>query len=90
MLMNLPEILKNQKAKVRKFKPVKMSKRTELWYRQQLKHFVKTMTDDVERALQQPQGSFFMHYDKAALSPPSHLIHSFTSGCLRIFSKTLG
>nr|DAM72547.1 MAG TPA: minor capsid protein [Caudoviricetes sp.] len=60
MLMNLPEILKNQKAKVRKFKPVKMSKRTELWYRQQLKHFVKTMTDDVERALQQPQGSFFM------------------------------
>ena len=37
-----------------------MSKRTELWYRQQLKHFVKTMTDDVERALQQPQGSFFM------------------------------
>ncbi|MEX4141029.1 phage minor head protein [Haemophilus influenzae] len=37
-----------------------MSKRTELWYRQQLKQFVKTMTDDVERALQQPQGSFFM------------------------------
>ena len=60
MLMNLPEILKNQKAKTRKFKPVKMSKRTELWYRQQLKLFVKTMTDDIERALQQPQGSFFM------------------------------
>nr|DAD69389.1 MAG TPA: minor capsid protein [Myoviridae sp. ctVDo27] len=60
MLMNLPEILKNQKAKTRKFKPVKMSKRTELWYRQQLKQFVKTMTDDIERALQQPQGSFFM------------------------------
>ena len=37
-----------------------MSKRTELWYRQQLKLFVKTMTDDIERALQQPQGSFFM------------------------------
>ena len=37
-----------------------MSKRTELWYRQQLKQFVKTMTDDIERALQQPQGSFFM------------------------------
>lgn len=37
-----------------------MSKRTELWYRQQLKQFVKTMTDDVERAMQQPQGSFFM------------------------------
>lgn len=60
MLMNLPEILKNQKSKTRKFKPVKMSKRTELWYRQQLKQFVKTMTDDIERALQQPQGSFFM------------------------------
>ena len=60
MLMNLPEILKNQKSKTRKFKPVKMSKRTELWYRQQLKLFVKTMTDDIERALQQPQGSFFM------------------------------
>ncbi|HHE8949886.1 TPA: phage minor head protein [Haemophilus influenzae] len=45
---------------MRKFKPVKMSKRTELWYRQQLKQFVKTMTDDVERAMQQPQGSFFM------------------------------
>ena len=37
-----------------------MSKRTELWYRQQLKQFVKMMTDDIERALQQPQGSFFM------------------------------
>ncbi|HHF1573271.1 TPA: phage minor head protein [Haemophilus influenzae] len=37
-----------------------MSKRTELWYRQQLKQFVKMMTNDVERALQQPQGSFFM------------------------------
>lgn len=37
-----------------------MSKRTELWYRQQLKQFVKTMANDVERALQQPQGSFFM------------------------------
>lgn len=59
MLMNLPEILKNQKARARKFKPVKMSKRTELWYRQQLKQFVKMMTNDVERALQQPQGSFF-------------------------------
>ncbi|HHF4933867.1 TPA: phage head morphogenesis protein [Haemophilus influenzae] len=58
--MNLPEILKNQRAKARKFKPVKMSKRTELWYKQQLKQFVKTMTDDVEIALQQPQGSFFM------------------------------
>ena len=33
---------------------------------------------------------FAMHYDKAALSPLSHLIHSFISGCLRIFSKTLG
>lgn len=60
MLMNLPEILKSQKTrKMRKFKPVKMSKRTELWYRQQLKQFVKTMTDDVERAMQQPQGSFY-------------------------------
>ena len=37
-----------------------MSKRTELWYRQQLKQLVKTMTDDIERAMQQPQGSFFM------------------------------
>nr|DAW37308.1 MAG TPA: Minor capsid component [Caudoviricetes sp.] len=60
MLMNLPEILKGQKAKIRKFKPVKVSKRTELWYRQQLKQFVKSMTDDIERALQQPQSPFFM------------------------------
>ncbi|CAD90808.1 minor capsid protein [Aggregatibacter actinomycetemcomitans] len=61
MLMNLPEILKSQKKwKARKFRTVKTSKRTELWYRQQLKQFVKTMTDDIERALQQPQGSFFM------------------------------
>ncbi|EHK89793.1 phage head morphogenesis protein [Aggregatibacter actinomycetemcomitans] len=61
MLMNLPEILKSQKTwKASKFRPVKTSKRTELWYRQQLKKFVKTMTDDIERALQQPQGSFFM------------------------------
>lgn len=57
----MPEILKSQKTwKARKFRPVKVSKRTELWYRQQLKQFVKTMTDDVERAMQQPQGSFFM------------------------------
>lgn len=57
----MPEILKSQKAwKARKFRLVKVSKRTELWYRQQLKQFVKTMTDDVERAMQQPQGSFFM------------------------------
>jgi SPP1 gp7 family putative phage head morphogenesis protein len=59
--MNLPEILKSQKTwKARKFRPIKVSKRTELWYRQQLKQLVKTMTDDVERAMQQPQGSFFM------------------------------
>lgn len=57
----MPEILKSQKTwKARKFRPVKVSKRTELWYRQQLKQFVKTMTDDIERAMQQPQGSFFM------------------------------
>lgn len=57
----MPEILKSQKTwKARKFRPIKVSKRTELWYRQQLKQFVKTMTDDVERAMQQPQGSFFM------------------------------
>ena len=37
-----------------------MSKRTELWYRTELKRQVKEMTDDVERALQQPQGSFFI------------------------------
>lgn len=61
MLMNLPEILKSQKKwKARKFKPVKVSKRTELWYRQQLKQFVKTMTSDIEGALQQPQRPFFM------------------------------
>nr|DAN20054.1 MAG TPA: minor capsid protein [Caudoviricetes sp.] len=60
MLMNLPEILKNQKTKTKKFKTLKVSKRTELWYRQQLKQLVKTMTDDIERAMQQPQGSFFM------------------------------
>lgn len=58
--MNLPEILKNQKTKAKKFKTLKVSKRTELWYRQQLKQLVKTMTDDIERAMQQPQGSFFM------------------------------
>lgn len=57
----MPEILKSQKTwKARKFRPIKVSKRTELWYRQQLKQFVKTMTDDIERAMQQPQGSFFM------------------------------
>lgn len=57
----MPEILKSQKTwKARKFRPIKVSKRTELWYRQQLKQLVKTMTDDVERAMQQPQGSFFM------------------------------
>ena len=33
----------------------------------------------------EPCGPFFMHYDKAALSPPSHLIR----GCLRIFQRRL-
>ncbi|MCQ9122762.1 phage minor head protein [Rodentibacter caecimuris] len=61
MLMNLPEILKNQKRwKARKFKPVKSSKRTEIWYHQQLKVFVKNMTSNIERALQRPQSPFFM------------------------------
>lgn len=37
-----------------------MSKRTELWYRTELKQQVKEMTDTVERALEKPNGSFFM------------------------------
>lgn len=37
-----------------------MSKRTELWYRTELKRQVKEMTDTVERALEKPNGSFFM------------------------------
>nr|DAK93578.1 MAG TPA: minor capsid protein [Caudoviricetes sp.] len=60
MLMNLPEILKNQKTKAKKFKTLKVSKRTELWYRTELKRQVKEMTDTVERALEKPNGSFFM------------------------------
>lgn len=58
--MNLPEILKNQKTKAKKFKTLKVSKRTELWYRTELKRQVKEMTDTVERALEKPNGSFFM------------------------------
>ena len=37
-----------------------MSKRTELWYRTKLKRQVKEMTDTVERALEKPNGSFFI------------------------------
>jgi len=37
-----------------------VSKRTELWYRTELKQQVKEMTDTVERALEKPNGSFFM------------------------------
>ena len=37
-----------------------MSKRTELWYRAELKRQVKEMTDTIERALEKPNGSFFM------------------------------
>lgn len=37
-----------------------MSKRTELWYRTELKRQVKEMTDTVERALEKPNGSFFI------------------------------
>lgn len=37
-----------------------MSKRTELWYRTELKRQVKEITDTVERALEKPNGSFFM------------------------------
>lgn len=60
MLMNLPEILKSRKKwKARKFKPIKMSKRTERWYGDELKKLVKTMRAEVEGALQQ-QRPFFM------------------------------
>lgn len=37
-----------------------MSKRTELWYRTELKRQVKEITDTVERALEKPNGSFFI------------------------------
>lgn len=37
-----------------------MSKRTELWYRTELKRQVKEITGAVERALEKPNGSFFI------------------------------
>lgn len=45
-----------------------MSKRTELWYRTELKRQVKEMTDTVERALEKPNGSFFMDEDSGFLT----------------------
>lgn len=45
-----------------------MSKRTELWYRTELKRQVKEMTDTVERALEKPNGSFFMDEDSGFLA----------------------
>lgn len=45
-----------------------MSKRTELWYRTELKRQVKEITDTVERALEKPNGSFFMDEDSGFLA----------------------
>lgn len=45
-----------------------MSKRTELWYRTELKRQVKEMTDTVERSLEKPNGSFFMDEDSGFLA----------------------
>ena len=45
-----------------------MSKRTELWYRTELKQYVKSLTNDIERALEKPNGSFFMDDDSGFLA----------------------
>ena len=45
-----------------------MSKRTELWYRTELKRQVKEITDTVERALEKPNGSFFMDEESGFLA----------------------
>ncbi|MBN6711125.1 minor capsid protein [Haemophilus haemoglobinophilus] len=65
MLMNLPEIWKNQKnkPKIRKFKPNKTSKQTEFWYSRQLLGLVGALRKQVEGALQQPQSPFLMDSD---------------------------
>ena len=45
-----------------------MSKRTELWYRTELKQYVKSLTSDIERALDNPNGSFFVDDDSGFLA----------------------
>lgn len=64
MMMNLPEVMKGQKKpRIVRFKPIKQSRQTELWYSRQLVSRVKWLREQIERALQNKQGPFFMDSD---------------------------
>lgn len=53
-------MLKNQKWKPKRFKPIKVSRQTEYWYYRQLNAEVKALRAQVEGALRQPQSPFLM------------------------------
>ncbi|HED4470628.1 TPA: minor capsid protein [Pasteurella multocida] len=64
MMMNLPEVMKGQKKpRIVRFKPIKQSRQTELWYSRQLVSRVKWLREQIERALQNKQSPFFMDSD---------------------------
>ncbi|WP_226886314.1 phage head morphogenesis protein [Pasteurella multocida] len=64
MMMNLPEVMKGQKKpRIVRFKPIKQSRQTELWYGRQLVSRVKWLREQIERALQNKQSPFFMDSD---------------------------
>lgn len=48
-----------------RFKPIKVSRQTELWYSRQLLAEVKALCSQVERALQQPQSPFLLDSENA-------------------------
>lgn len=64
MMMNLPEVMKGQKKpRIVRFKPIKQSRQTEIWYGRQLVSRVKWLREQIERALQNKQSPFFMDSD---------------------------
>ncbi|MDC4238337.1 phage minor head protein [Pasteurella multocida] len=64
MMMNLPEVMKGQKKpRIVRFKPIKQSRQTEIWYGRQLVSRVKWLKEQIERALQNKQSPFFMDND---------------------------
>ncbi|MFQ1014823.1 hypothetical protein [Avibacterium paragallinarum] len=53
MLMNLPELLRNNKLiKLKRYKPIKNSRRAEIWYKRELLLFVKQLRDEIESAVE--------------------------------------
>ncbi|MEE3609691.1 phage minor head protein [Avibacterium paragallinarum] len=67
MLMNLPELLRNNKQiKLKRYKPIKNSRRAEIWYKRELLLFVKQLRDEIESAVENNRTFFSSQFHDAA------------------------